>query len=200
MRRTDELIARLLDAKRYGQAQSQLRDAVRRYADPWAGYALGNLYAAGLGVPRSAKRAFGWYLWAAQRGSEFAQRRVANAYLDGEGTERNAGAAAHWFRIGVAPRQLDRMYFSLAQTYDEGRLAPVDRSKSGDYREKGLADLRDLAKEPNGQAAYYLGLAYEDGRGVPRNRAKAIGYLCRAASLQYAPAITAVRHLQGTSE
>lgn len=45
MRRTDELIARLLDAKRYGQAQSQLRDAVSRYADPWAGYTLGNLYA-----------------------------------------------------------------------------------------------------------------------------------------------------------
>ena len=60
-----------------------------------------------------------------------------------------------------------------------------------------LADLRALAKEPNGEAAYYLGLAYEYGDGVPRDRTKALGYLCRAASLQYAAAMTAIRRLQG---
>lgn len=197
MRRTDESIARLLDGGHYSQAASALRSAVSHYPDAWAGNALGNLYAAGLGVPRSAGKAFRWYLWSARRGDRFAQREVANAYLDGEGTRRDAPEAAYWFRIGIASFQLARMYYSLSATYATGKLAPVDRAKAGYYLDKSLAELRELAKEPNGEAAYYLGLAYEHGDGVPRDRAQAIAYLCRAASLQYASAIFAIRRLQG---
>ncbi|MGH8200901.1 MAG: tetratricopeptide repeat protein [Steroidobacteraceae bacterium] len=130
----------------------------------------------------------------------FAQRQVANAYLDGEGTQRNIAAAAYWFRIGIAPFQVARMYYSLSQTYVEGHLAPVNHDKEIYYRDKSLTELRALAKDPNAEAAYYLGLAYEHGDGVPRDRTKAVGYLCRAASLQYASAITALRRLQGHSQ
>lgn len=199
-RRSDETIARLLDARRYGPAVSALHGAISRHADAWAGYTLGNLYAAGLGVRRSSARAFGWYLWSAKRGDRFAQQRVANAYLQGEGTRRNAGEAAYWFRIGIAPFELARMYYSLAQTYARGHLVPVDRGKESYYLDKGLTDLRGLAKEPNGEAAYYLGLAYEYGDGVTRDRTQAIGYLCRAVALQYAPAVGAVRRLQRGSK
>lgn len=196
VRRADQKIVRLLDARRYRQAASALRSAVSRYADAWSGYALGNLYAAGLGVPRSPDDAFRWYLWSAKRGDRFAQVRVANAYLDGEGTRRNAVEAAYWFRIGIAPFELARMYYGLAQTYARGHLAPVNRSKEGYYLDKSLADLRELTKEPNGEAAYYLGLAYEYGQGVTRDRAKALGYLCRAAALRYDPALPVILHLQ----
>ena len=197
MRRADEKIAQLLDGRHYSQAASQLRSAVSRYPDAWAANALGDLYASGLGVPRSADDAFRWYLWSARRGDRFAQRQVANAYLDGEGTQRNAAEAAYWFRIGVAPFQIARMYHSLSGTYADGRLAPVNHAKSGYYLDTSVSDLRALAKEPNGEAAYYLGLAYEDGDGVPRDRAKALGYLCRAASLLYPSAASAIRRLQG---
>jgi TPR repeat protein len=200
VRRSDDSIARLLDARHYRQAASALRSAVGRYGDAWAGYTLGNLYAAGLGVPRSADSAFRWYLWSAKRGDQFAQRQVANAYLDGEGTRRNAAAAAYWFRIGIAPFELARMYYGLAQTYARGHLAPVNRSKEGYYLDKSLADLRELAKEPNGEAAYYLGLAYEYGQGVTRDRVKALGYLCRAAALRYVPALAVIGHLQQGSQ
>jgi hypothetical protein len=199
MRRADESIARLLNERHYRQAAAALRGGVRRYQDAWAGYALGKLYAAGLGVPRSAGDAFRWYLWSAERGDRPAQQEVANAYLNGDGTRRNAAQAAYWFRIGIAPFQLARMYYSLSQTYAEGHLAPVDHGKADYYLDESLDDLRALAQEPNGEAAYYLGLAYEHGDGVPRDRAKAVGYLCRAASLQYAPAITALARLQGHS-
>jgi hypothetical protein len=198
--RSDEIIARLLDGRDYPQAALALRSAVDRYQDAWAGYALGNLYAAGFGVHRSAAEAFHWYLWSAERGNRFAQQQVANAYLHGDGTQRDATRAAYWFRIGIAPFQLARMYYSLSQVYASGHLAPVDRGKSGYYLDKSLNELRALAKEPNGEAAYYLGLAYEHGDGVPRNRTESLGYLCRAASLQYAPAITALRRLQGHSQ
>ncbi len=196
MRRSNERIAQLLDAKRYGQAVSALRSAVSRYPDAWAADTLGSLYAAGLGVPRNAESAFHWYLWSAKRGDRFAQRQVANAYLNGEGTKRNAAQAAYWFRIGIAPWQLAVMNSSLSRTYAEGRLVPVNRSKSSYYLEESVAELRELAREPNGEAAYYLGLDYEHGDGVPRDRAKASGYLCRAAALQYAPAVHAIRHLE----
>ena len=197
IRRADEQIVRLLDTRRYQQADSALRNAVSQYPDAWAGYALGNLYAAGLGVPRNAGSAFHWYLWSAERGNRFAQRQVANAYLDGEGTERNAAKAAYWFRIGIAPFQLAKMYNGLSEIYAKGQLAPVNPAKAAYYLDKDLTELHELAREPNGEAAYYLGLAYERGRGVPRDQAKSVGYLCRAAALQYAPAVTAIRHLRG---
>ncbi len=200
MRRSNERIAQLLNARRYRQAQAALRTAVSDYADAWAGDTLGSLYAAGLGVSRNANTAFRWYLWAAERGDRFAQREVANAYLDGEGTQRNTAEAAYWFRIGIAPWQLARMYYGLSRTYARGHLAPVNQGKAGYYLDKSLSDLRELAKEPNGEAAYYLGMAYEYGDGVHRDRTKAVGYLCRAASLHYAPAMTAILHLQGRAQ
>ncbi len=196
LRRSDERIVKWLDAGRYPRAVSALRSATSRYADAWAGYTLGGLYAAGLGVPRSADRAFRWYLWSAKRGDRFAQRQVANAYLDGDGTTQDAAQAAYWFRMGVAPWQLAVLDDSLSRTYAGGRLAPVNRSKSDYYLDRSVSELRDLLREPNGEAAYYLGLDYEYGRGVRRDRAQAVGYLCRAAELQYAPAMTAIRKLQ----
>jgi TPR repeat protein len=200
VRRSNARIARLLDARRYRQAVPALRRAASDYADAWAGDTLGSLYAAGLGVPRSANTAFRWYLWSAERGDRFAQREVANAYLDGEGTKRNVAEAAYWFRIGIAPWQLAVMYYSLSQTYARGHLAPVNPRKAGYYLDKSVADLRGLAREPNGEAAYYLGLDYEHGHGVPRDQRKAVGYFCRAAALQYAPAINAIRHLREQSQ
>ena len=103
VRRINQRIIKTLDAKRYAAAAVALRRAALDHADAWAGNALGDLYAAGLGVPRSSARAFHWYLWSARRGNRFAERRVANAYLNGVGTKANAAAAARWFRRGMAP-------------------------------------------------------------------------------------------------
>ncbi len=200
MRLSDDRIARLLNERHYKRADSALRSAAARYGDAWAGDTLGHQYAAGLGVPRHAPTAFRWYLWAARRGDRFAQREVANAYLHGQGTKRDPAAAAYWFRIGIAPRQLAVMYHGLAQTYFRGHLAPINRAKSDYYLKKSVAELRELAREPNGEAAYYLGLAYEHGDGVRRDRVKAMRYLCRAASLRYAKAITEIHRLDSPHE
>jgi TPR repeat protein len=200
MRRSDERIVRWLNGRHYKKADSALRSAARRYGDAWAGDTLGHQYAAGLGVPRDAATAFRWYLWAARRGDRFAQREVANAYLHGQGTKRDPAAAAYWFRIGIAPWQLAVIYHGLAQTYLRGHLAPVNRAKADYYLNESLAVLRQLATEPNGEAAYYLGLAYEHGDGVRRNRAEAMRYLCRAASLRYANAITEIHRLDSPNE
>jgi TPR repeat protein len=200
MRRSDERIIRWLNGGHYKRADAALRSTAARYGDVWAGDTLGHQYAAGLGVPRNAATAFHWYLWAARRGDRFAQRSVANAYLHGQGTKRDPAAAAYWFRIGIAPWQLAVMYHGLGQTYLRGHLVPVNRAKSDYYRIKSVAELRELAREPSAEAAYYLGLAYERGDGVPRDRATARRYLCRAASLGDAKAVTAIHRLDSSNE
>jgi TPR repeat protein len=197
--RSDLRITALLNAGHYRRASSALRGAITKYGDSWSALTLGNLYAGGLGVPRSASSAFHWYLWSAERGNLFAQRDVANAYLNGEGTPRDTRRAAYWFRLGIAPRQLALSYYDLARTYARGHLAPVDIAKSEYYLAKDLAELRQLVRTPNAMASYYLGMAYTYGDGVRRDRARATQYLCRAAALHYAPAIAALRPPRGQS-
>ena len=196
VRRIDQRIERLIDAGRYRQAAAALRNATRRQADAWAGYALGGLYAAGLGVARNAHTAFHWYLWAARHGNHFAQRQVANAYLNGIGTRRNPAAAAYWVRIGIAPWQLAGSYRELAQTYARAHLVPVNGAKVAYYTARSIAELRALARGPNAVANDSLGLAYAYGWGVRRNRAKAFAHLCRAVALRDARAAAALLHLQ----
>lgn len=199
IRRVDRRIETLINAKHYRRAAAALRGAVLRHADVWAGYTLGGLYASGLGVPRSEHAAFHWYFWAAQRGNRFAQRQVANAYLNGEGVRRNSSAAAYWFRIGIAPWQLAVIYGGLAETYARGHLVPVNHAKVTYYTAKSITDLRALTRRPNAQADYYLGLDYALGRGVLQNRAQATDYLCRAVMLGDTQAAAALRHFWGQS-
>lgn len=192
-------IAKQLDAKHYRQAAAALHKATARHADAWAGYSLGALYAAGLGVRRDAHTAFHWYLWSAKRGNYFAQRKVANDYLHGEGTRRNTAAATYWFRIGIAPWQLTQIDAGLAQTYAKGHLAPVNHKKATYYAARSLSELRRLTREPNAQAAYFLGLDYAHGRGVSANRAEAVHYLCQAIALRDTSAAAAFMRLEGHS-
>lgn len=195
LRAADRRIIGWLNARRYRRAVPALRAAIRN-GDPWAADTLGHLYAAGLGVRRSAKTAVHWYRWAAQRGDRFAQRRLANAYLNGVGVGRDPARAAYWFRLGVAPRELAVSDFALARKYASGTLAPVNRRKEKYYLEESLRILRALAREPNGAANFYLGFAYAEGHGVARDRTKALAHLCRALALGYGPAAPLIGKLE----
>ncbi|MFA7495715.1 MAG: tetratricopeptide repeat protein [Acidithiobacillus sp.] len=200
VRAADRHIVALLNAKNYPKAAVELKQATQRYQDAWAGFALGNLYAAGLGVSRSPARAFHWYLWSANAGDHFAQRRVANAYLNGEGVARNPQEAAYWFRIGMAvPQQVNADYW-LAETYKRGHLAPINLKKYHYYLQRSQTALQALAQEPNGAAAYDMGLSYAYGRGVPVDRGKALQWLQRAMQLHYAPAAIAIHRLETASQ
>lgn len=195
LRLTDRRIIGWLNTGRYRRAVAALHPAIRA-GDPWAGRTLGHLYAAGLGVGRSAKTAVHWYRWAAKRGDRFAQRQLANAYLNGVGVARNPARAAYWFRIGIAPYQLALSDYVLAAMYASGTLAPVNRGKEKHYLHESLHILRRLAREPNGAANFYLGVAYAQGHGVARDRTKALAHLCRALALGYGPAAPLIGKLE----
>lgn len=189
-------IALLLNAGQYREAAAALRRAARQQDDAWAGDALGRLYAAGLGVPRSEPAAFHWSLWAARRGDRAAARQVANAYFNGEGTPRNLTAATHWFDVGIAPWQLAGIDSGLARTYARGDLFPANPAKAAYYTARSVAELRALVRKPSPEAAYFLGLDYAYGHGVPRDPAQAARYLCRAVRLGSTAAAGALERLQ----
>ncbi|MGA7539800.1 MAG: tetratricopeptide repeat protein [Steroidobacteraceae bacterium] len=196
VRAGERRIVGLLNTKEYRQAILALRAEVNRYEDAWAGFTLGELYGAGLGVRRSAKSAVRWYLWSAERGDRYAQRRLANAYLNGVGVKRDTERAAYWFRIGVAPYELARSDYWLAQKYASGTLAPVNRKAEKYYLNESLRILRTLAREPNAEANFDLGRAYAGGHGVARDPKRALGYFCRALALGYAPAAARIGKLE----
>ena len=193
-------IVGLLNAKTYRQAAPRLEQTAKQYDDAWAGFALGNLYAAGLGVPKSQTRAFHWYLWSAKAGDRSAQRQVANAYLNGDGVTRSPAQAAYWFRMGMAVPQLVNSNYWLAKTYDKGRVVPKNAAKYQYYLRYSQRILRSLNTEPNGAAAYDMGLSYAYGHGVPRDRAQALQWLHRALKLHYAPAAVAIHRLEPARE
>jgi len=200
VREVDRHIVALLNAKKYPKAAAELKQVTQRYQDAWAGFVLGNLYAAGLGVPKSPARAFHWYLWSAKAGDHFAQRRVANAYLNGYGATRNPQKAAYWFRIGMAVPQQVNADYGLAETYKRGNLAPINLKKYHYYLRRSITELQVLAQEPNGAAAYDMGLSYAYGHGVPVDRSKALQWLQRAMQLHYAPAAIAIHRLETASQ
>lgn len=199
VRRINNRIATLINVKQYARAASMAQRAAIKNADVWASYTLGGLYASGLGVARSDHDAFHWFLRAAKRGNRLAQREVANAYLHGEGTRQSAAAAAYWSRIGITHWELAENYQWLAVAYAQSHLAPVDLARATYYARKSRSELRQLADEPNGEAAYLLGINYAYGRGVHLDRTKGTGYLCRAIALRYAPAATVILRLQEPS-
>lgn len=195
LRSADRRIIGWFNTGRYGRAIPALRSAIRS-GNPWAADTLGHLYAAGLGVGRNAKTAAHWYRWAAERGERSAQRQLANAYLNGVGVGRDPARAAYWFRIGVAPYQLALSDYVLSGIYAGGTLAPVNRRKEKYYLDESLRILRRLAREPNGAANFYLGVAYAKGHGVARDRRKALAHLCRALALGYGPAAALIGKLE----
>ena len=176
-------ILELLAAKRYPEAARELRSAVTSFHSPWAGYALAQLYSAGLGVAHSPHSAVHWYRWAAERGNMPAARQLANAYLHGTGTARSAARAAYWFRVGVAPEELAGSAAALGAKYAAGAFMPRNPAMAQYYQRQTVRILRRLIRQPNGPAEFALGNAYADGHGVDRDRSRALKHLCRALAL-----------------
>ena len=65
-------------------------------------YLLGEAYNDGLGVLTNYKKAYQWYLEAAQRGSFLAQYYLADFYLEGKGIKTNEVHAYAWLNIAAS--------------------------------------------------------------------------------------------------
>ena len=91
--------------------------AARGDAD--AQYALGELYASGLGVSQDYTKAREWYEQAAAQGSAMAQVNLGALYLKGQGVPQDYGKARQWFEKAVAQEDA-RAQYNLGQLYHSG--------------------------------------------------------------------------------
>mgnify|MGYP000950756596 CR=1 FL=1 len=67
----------------------------------FAQYFLARMYAAGQGVEKDTKVAFGWYRKAAEKGIADAQLRLGRLYESGDGGPADMEYAYAWFRVAA---------------------------------------------------------------------------------------------------
>jgi TPR repeat protein len=147
---------------------------------PEAEYNLGTRYDLGLGVPQNYQSARQWYTRAAEQKQPDAAHRLALLTERGLGGPKDAGTATTW----------------LSKAADFG---------SEDAQIKLGRKSPSQARSPNsGYFQYVAAMSYLSGRGVPKDEAKAIGFLQKSADAGFPQAMvqlgTMYQYGQGTAK
>jgi uncharacterized protein len=109
----------------------------------------------------------------ANQGDLDAQNRLAAAYLQGKGVEKNPGEAQRWFRQ-AAEKGYAKAQYNLGVLYFTGQGVPQNHAEAFQWFSRaagqGLAD-----------AQYNLGVMYYQGSGVQQSYAEAFDLYSRAS-------------------
>lgn len=126
-----------------------------------------------------AADAFHWFTLAAKGGEAEAQVLLADLYLQGRGTARDAAQAAYWY--ARAAQSSPEAQWKLGALYQQGH---------GAARNPEIAAALYVRAAEAGLAGAQNSLAtlYFTGEGVTRNVAKALELFRQAAAQQYADA------------
>ena len=127
---------------------------------------LGWMYAEGRGVPHDDAEAVAWYRRAAEQGDAVAQYSLGEMYAHGRGVKRDDTEAVDWYRKAAAQG------YSTAQIKLAVLLEDID----------AFARNQRMAEHGDAVAQYTLGEMYANGRGTPRDDAKAVEWYRRAAA------------------
>lgn len=90
-----------------------------------AQYAVGALFAEGLGARQSLKKAFGWWRDAAEQNHAGAQYNIAVMYKDGLGVRKNSGKAVKWLNLAAEQGNTDA-HIQLSRLYRDGDSVAPD--------------------------------------------------------------------------
>ena len=182
--------------------------------DPAAMTNLGIMYEKGLGVKRDMKAAEAQYLRAANLGYAQGQFDLGNLYYNGDGIEQDYKQAGRWYMAAAQSGHLRSQYY-LAQMYENGQGVPEDhlnalkwyvKAADGGLPEakyvvgrklltgediqedhpKAIPYLLDAADAGVPHARAWLGLAYYNGWGTPKNLVEA--YVWLELGLDHLPA------------
>lgn len=139
---------------------------------PLAQFALGQMYAEGVGVAQDFDEAVRWYGVAAAGGLPQAQYNLGVAHYTGIGMPRDYLRAARWYE--KAARQGDaRSQNNLGYLYESGKGVKQNLATSVEW-------YRLAAEGGNMNAQVNLGNAYRLGRGVEADHDLAIAWLRKA--------------------
>ncbi|CEG57954.1 SEL1-like repeat protein [Legionella fallonii] len=130
---------------------------------------------------KNPEQAIRWFKQAASMGDVEAQMFLAAAYLYGIGVKKNTDTATHYF-IDAAKNGNPIAQFALAENFIDSRHSANNKL--------GLIWLNKAANNGNPKALERLGRLYMDGKLVEKDKDKGIELLTKAASLNYAPAMT----------
>jgi TPR repeat protein len=135
---------------------------------------LADMFFGGLSLPRDSHRAFQMWKRLADRGNDEAEDMVGYFLIEGEGTERNPGAAERYF-LRSAGRGNETAMSELALYYSLGMLGCCRDPQKALYWTRRLAELGDRHGEIE------LMQAYARGEGVERDAKEAVKWAERAA-------------------
>jgi TPR repeat protein len=116
----------------------------------------------------------------AEKGHQWAQRRVGSMYAEGKGVPQDHQEAVNWYRLAAAQGNTPAQY-SLGVAYEKGQGVPQD------YQE-AMTWYRIAAAQDDEWAQTRLGSIYAAGQGVPQDYQEAVKWYRRAAAQGYAAA------------
>ncbi|MEZ5542126.1 MAG: tetratricopeptide repeat protein [Pseudomonadota bacterium] len=171
---------------------------------------LGDIYAAGMGVPRNPRLAADWREKAAKRGNVDAQCLLGKMYLYGEGVDKDQGKAEQWLNRAAdegnseAQYLLGKLHYNYSSSAEERAVAGnlLARSATQGYADAihflhfmeklgynaeeeyfhGSPHIRKLAEDGDPEAQYQLAIRYESGVGVKRDYPQALHWFTLAAN------------------
>ncbi len=135
---------------------------------------LGEMYAAGEGVPPDAVEAIRWWRLAAEQGHAEAQVTLGHRYDTGEDVAQDAAEAAKWYRLAAEQGHAEAQV-TLGVMYEMGRGVARDAGEAVGWYQRA-AEQGDVSAQAR------LADMFAEGRGVPRDEAAAGVWYRRAAA------------------
>lgn len=150
--------------------------------------ALGDMYGAGLQVPKDDAQAVHWYRKAAERGDAVAQYKVAVAFSTGAGVKKDDDLAVAW------------LLKSAEQGYPEAQndVGVMYADGSGGFPEddgKALILYKKAAESGSANAQFNLATMYFNGRGVEADPKMAAAWYQKAANQDHPGALSNLGYL-----
>ena len=141
---------------------------------------------------RDIEESFRWAKLAAKQGNTKSQNLLGWMYANGEGISKNNKEALQWFR-NAAENDNACAQFYLGWMYDNGKGALKDYKEASKWYKKAAEQDHSLISDYEfrsemyliniHKAQYYLGLMYENGKGVLKDHEKAIKRYKKAIDL-----------------
>ena len=125
-------------------------------------YRLGRCYMKGIGVAQNRNEGIKWVTKAAKKGYPNAQCELGRCYYEGIGTQVDYSKAIEWYTKAIEQGEVTAQY-NLGYLYN----------KIGDYS-KAVEWYTKAAELGNATAQGYLSIYFAEGKGVPRDSAKAL--------------------------
>lgn len=164
------------------------------------GQVYDELYDYGSGESKDSAKAAEWYRKAADQGLAYAQYRLGELYYHGEGVSKDATQATEWWRKAAEQGDVGAQRI-LGLHYAKGEGVPKDVAQAVAWWRKAAEPREQMWEDSSGEkspdqgdasAQFYLGWAYDNGEGVPKDDVQAVAWYRKAAEQGYADAQNAL--------